>query len=255
MGIKISDLPSADPLSSTDIFPASQGSDTNGVTWANILTAFETAAAGTVVDSGDYTALPASASTITFTDTTGLEVGTPLRIIQTTQAVQKLYIITAITVDTLVTVNGPPLLLGDPISEIAILSNSRVVQLDLFVPGGYDLLDDTSTLLQRNTRSIMRWQLPKAKCVRASFAHNTPGSGTQPNVNVSIAGNAVFTDNTNAGALLSGSANAWSTPIGAGTASLSNYNVNFNDAIELILNAGANLDARDLSASIVFILE
>jgi hypothetical protein len=90
MGIKISDLPAASPLNVADIFPASQGADTNGVTWANILAAFETAASGEVVDSGDYTALPASVSTITFTDTGSLEVGMPLRIVQTSQAVQKL---------------------------------------------------------------------------------------------------------------------------------------------------------------------
>jgi len=254
MGIKISDLPAADPLGATDIFPASQGADTNGVTWANILTAFETAAAGTVVDSGDYTALPASASTITFPDTSSLEVGMPLRIIQTTQAVQKLYVITAITTNTVITVAGPELVGGDAISEIAILANSRVVQLDLFVPGGYDLQNDTSTLLLRNTRSSLRWQLPNAKLVRASFAHNTVGSGTQPNVNVSVASSAVFEDNSNAGVLMSGSANTW-VSIGAGTAALANYNVSFGDAIELVLNAGANLNARDLSASLIFVLE
>jgi len=254
MGIKISDLPAADPLGATDIFPASQGADTNGVTWANMLTAFETAAAGSVVDSGDYTASPASASTITFTDTTGLEVGMPLRIIQTTQAVEKLYVITAITTDTLVTVAGPPLVLGDAIDEMAILANSRVVQLDLFIPGAYDFDGSSSTLLLRNTRSSFTWQHPTAKLVRASFAHNTPGTGTQPTLNVAIAGSAVFTDNANAGVVLSGSANTW-VRVGAGTANISNYTVSFNDAIELILAAGANADARDLSASLVFILE
>jgi hypothetical protein len=252
MGIKISALPSADPLSNTDIFPASQGADTNGVTWGDILSAFETAAAGTVVDTGSYTAVPATVSTINFSDTSGFVVGLPIRLVQ--DSVAKCYVVTAVAANTSITLAGPQLTPAVSVTEIAILTPSRSVQLDFFIPGGYDFQNSTTTLLLRGTRSVFRWQLPKAKMVRASFAHGTPGSGTQPNVNASIAGSAVFTDNTNAGALMSGSANTW-VSVGAGTASASNYTVNFGDAIELILNAGANLDARDLSASLVFVLE
>jgi hypothetical protein len=216
------------------------------------LSAFETAAAGTVVDTANFTAVPATVSTINFSDTTGFVVGLPIRLIQA--SVAKYYVVTAVVSNVSVTFAGPELTAAVNVTEIAILATSRVVQVDLFVPGGYDLQDDTSTLLLRNTRSSLRWQLPAARLVRASFAHNTPGSGTQPNVNASIAGTAVFSDNTNAGALMSGSANTW-VSIGAGTAQVANYAIAFGDALELVLNAGANLDARDLSASLVFVLE
>lgn len=253
MGIKISALPSADPLANTDIFPASQGATTRGVTWASMLAAFQAAAAGTVVPPGNFTAVPATISTINFSNTAGMVPGLPIRLIQ--DSVAKFYIVASVTANTSISVCGPQLTPAVPVTQILILPQSRAVQVDLFVPGAYDFLGNTSTLLLRGTRSGFRWQLPRARCVRATFAHNTPGTGTQPSVNALIAGNAVFTDNGNAGALMSGTANAWSFPLGFGTASLANYTVNFNDTIELGLVAGANLDARDLAASLVFVLE
>lgn len=256
--IKISDLPSADPLSNTDIFPASQGADTNGVTWENMLAALTTFTNAIVVSQSNYTeASPASASTITFQNTTGIVVGTPLVIVSALDSVPRHYIVTGITGTSpsiTVTVSGPDLQVGNAISSIAIMPVSRVAQVDLFIPGGYDFEGDTSALLLRGTRSLLRWNLPRAKLVRAAFAHNTPGTGTQANVNVSIAGSAVFSDNTNTGALMSGTANTI-VAVGAGTAVFANYTVSFGDAIELILKAGSSLSSRDLSASLTFILE
>lgn len=254
MGIKISALPSAGSISNTDVFPVSQGSTTRKVAWSTMLSAFLSASSASAISSGNYTALPASVSTINFSNTTGVTVGAPIRITQSSQGIAKFYIVTSVTTNTQISVAGPPLVIGDSISEIAIVPQSRAVQVEIFIPGAYDLEDDTTALILRGTRSSLRWQMPKARLVRASFAHRVPGTGTQPNVNVSIAGTSVFTDNTNAGALLSGSANTW-VSVGAGTAALANYVVNFGDAIELVLNAGANLDARDLSASLTFVLE
>jgi hypothetical protein len=256
--IKISDLPSADPLTDTDIFPASQGSDTNGVTWGDMLEALTAYSNAVVIPQANYTeASPASASTITFQDTTGLSVGTPLVIVSALDSVPRYYIVSGISGTTptiTVTINGPDLQTGNAITSIAILPVSRVVQADFFFPGGYDLEGSTSTLLQRTTLSFFRWHMPKAKLVRAVFAHATAGtSGTQPKVNVLVAGSAAFTDDTNAGATLS-TANT-KVRIGLGTASSANYSVEFNDDIEFVLVAGTSQDARDLTASLTFVLE
>lgn len=254
MGIKISALPAAGSINNTDVFPLSQGSTTRKVEWSTMLSALLTATSASAISGSAYTALPASVSTINFSNTTGLTVGMPIRVTQSSQGVAKFYIITALTTNTQITVAGPPLVIGDAISEIATVPVSRAVQMDVFIPGTYDFSGSTSGLILANNRMSVRWQMPRARLVRASFAHRTPNTGTQSNVNVSIAGTNVFTDNTGAGALMSGSANTW-VSIGAGTAALANYVVNFGDAIELALTAAGNLDSRDLSASLSFVLE
>ena len=72
----------------------------------------------------------------------------------------------------------------------------------------------------------------------------------QPLVTASINGSVVGTDNTNAGLAVSES---WvNTVVGINT---SNYDINHNEAIEIITDAsGTNDDAIDLTVSLVFIL-
>lgn len=248
--VKIIDLPAASTLADADVFAISQGAATKKVAFSLVSSEVTDAVQAQVIDQADYTeAAPLSASQVTFADTTGLFAGEPLRITQA--AVDKYYLITAVVANTSITVAGPPLTLATVIDAIAKLDPSRVEQVDFFMPGLYEVGGATATLLARETRSPFIWNRSRAYCVYAAVAHNTPDGGTEPDVNIRIDGTNVLTTDIT----LSGSADTW-VAAADGDGVFADYLITFGDAIEVDLVAAAgDLDARDLTVSIILILE
>jgi hypothetical protein len=197
---------------------------------------------------GCFTATPASTSTLTMTvdKTATIKVGMGLK-----YKISSTYyygIVTAIT-SNLLTIAGAPLS-GD-VSELYWCPPERVIQVDFFIPGMFADAANTA-LLNSDVNTAFEWNLGKAYCVLIRHKVKTDDSGAaQPHVTISIAGSVVGTDNTNAGQAV---AETWtSTVVGINT---SNYDINQDDAIEVVTDAnGTNDDASDLTVSAVFVLE
>lgn len=255
MTVKISDLPVGANPTDPDLFPTVQGLNTVSVTFAQIVQQAALSLNVTPLPDINWSPpdTPAGDGEKLFNDTTGLLKGQPLLITQ--GGTMKRYIITDIT-DTPPTppagnvfVAGPQLTPAVAITQIATLNVGNTVQADLLMPGSYEFGGPAGDILDRTTRSPFFWHLPRAYLCYAQFSHDTPDTGTQPTVNVTLRGNDVFTSPVT----MSGSSN---TPVAVanGSADISEYVVDFGDQIEIKLDTAAgNLDAKDLTAALTFV--
>ena len=150
------------------------------------------------------------------------------------------------------TVAGAPLDVGHDITTLEIGTAAQVIAMDLKVAGTY--ADNTEDILAAEGNQYVRWRRSAAYLVAISATHKTADTGAaQPKLNVKVAGNLVSTQDSSAGLQLS-TAGAWVDGF-AIDISTSNYDVAFNDAIELRCTApGTNGDALDLSACLIFVL-
>lgn len=197
-----------------------------------------------------YTATPASTSSVTFSDTSDLAVGKPVR--YTYNGTTYYGIITAVSANASMTIAGAPLDLGHDLTNLEIGTPGQVEIMDLKVAGAY--ADNTEDILAGTENRYLRWRKSAAYLVAISATHKTAdGGGNQPKINVKVAGNLVSTEDSNAGLQLS-TAGAWVN--GSAVAiSTGNYDVAFNDAIEVRCTAaGTNGDAANLSVCLVFVL-
>lgn len=130
---------------------------------------------------------------------------------------------------------------------------SRVVQLDLFVSGTYG--DGTNTdLMASDMNTYIKWRFGKAYCVTFSAVHKTVDSGTEPKINLRIAGADVSTADTNNGIQLGASGTYVDN--GATDISTTNYDITLKDSITInVTAAGGTGDAADLTLEATFILE
>lgn len=129
---------------------------------------------------------------------------------------------------------------------------TRVVPLEVMIPSSFAAAGASSTLINTVLKSDLAWRMGKAYLVRFSHIVDTDDSGAdQTRVNVNIAGSAVSTSNTNAGPAIAETWQSTTTDISA-----SNYDIAFGEAIEITCDAnGTNDDAKDLTVSMVFVLE
>ncbi len=205
----------------------------------------------TSVSATKYTPTPASTSSVTFTDTTDIEVGKPVR--YTYNGTTYYGIVSSIASNASITISGAPLDVGHDITALAVGAPSQLVIMDLTVPGIY--ADNTEDILAGTANRYIRWKKSLAHLVGFSATHKTADTGaSQPKLNVKVDGNLVSTQDSNAGLQLS-TAGAWVD--GSVVAiSVSNYSVSFNSALDLrVTAAGTNLDAANLSVSLIFVLE
>lgn len=240
-------------LADTDKLLVSQG----GIEKYTTLTALADYIAGestdpewTTISGTKYTATPASTSTITFSDTSDLAVGRPVR--YTYGGTTYYGIITAIATNSLLTIAGAPLDVGQDLTALEIGTSGQVVIMDLQVAGTY--ADGVEDILAGTANRYIRWRKSAAYLVALSATHKTADTGAaQPKLNVKVAGNLVSTEDSSAGLQLSTSG-AWVN--GSAVAiSAANYAVAFNDALELrVTAAGTNGNAANLSASLVFVV-
>lgn len=249
MAVKISALSSAGAIADANLMVIVQSGTTYKIAWSAVIAEIISSVEASVISSGNYTSSPATDGQITFSDTTGLYPGMALRIEQS--STYKYYLITSVTTNTNITVAGPALG-ATTIDSIATLDPSRVVQVDLFFPGLYEIGGTTTTLVDDIIRSPFRWAASRAYLVRAGFSHNTADgdSSNQPDLNVTVDGSTVFSTDVT----MPNSSNFVDTE--DGDADVGAYLIEHDDTVEVeIAAAPGDLDARDLTVSLVFILE
>lgn len=200
------------------------------------------------VQETNFTATPASTSTLTMTSDVTATIKAGMGLKYKISSTYYYGIVTAIT-SNLLTLAGAPM--GGDVLELYWCPPERVIQVDFFVGGKFANAADTA-LLNSDVNTAFEWNLGKAYCVLIRHKVKTNDSGAaQPRVTISIAGAVVGTDNTNAGQAV---AETWtSTVVGINT---SNYDINPDEAIEIVTDAnGSNDDAEDLTVSAIFVLE
>lgn len=198
----------------------------------------------------NFTATPASTSTLTMTaDQTGtIKVGNGLK--YTIGGTSYYGIVTAIT-SNLLTVGGAPM--GGDVTALWWCPPWRVIQHDFYVPGTFADASNTA-LLDSDANTAFAWGASKAYLVRMSaYMKGIDSGANKDRVNITIAGSAVCTSNTNAG-LAPSSAKTWThTVIDINT---SNYDINKDEAIEVTTDAnGSNGNATGLTMRCIFVLE
>lgn len=205
----------------------------------------------TAVSATKYTATPASTSSVTFSDTTDLAVGKPVR--YTYNGTTYYGIISAIASNASITISGAPLDVGHDITALAVGAPSQLVVMDLMVEGTY--ADNTEDILSGTANRYIRWRKSAARLVAISATHKTADTGaSQPKLNVEVDSYLVSTQDSNAGLQLS-TAGAW-VDGSAVAISVSNYSVSFNSTLDLrVTAAGTNGNAANLSVCLVFVLE
>lgn len=204
----------------------------------------------TTISATKYTTTPASTSSVTFSDTSDLAVGRPVR--YTYGGTTYYGIITAVAANSLMSIAGAPLDVGQALTALEIGTSGQVVIMDIKVAGTY--ADNVEDILAGTENRYIRWRKSAAYLVAMSATHKTADTGAaQPKLNVKVAGSLVSTQDSTAGLQLS-TAGVW-VDGSAVAISTSNYDVAWNDAIELrVTAAGTNGNAANLSACLVFVV-
>ncbi|KAF0234076.1 MAG: hypothetical protein FD177_988 [Desulfovibrionaceae bacterium] len=149
-----------------------------------------------------------------------------------------------------VTVAGPAL--PATVDALAYGDMSRVIQ-ETFSFNGYFADAADSALIEHDLLARYLWSHGRAYCVHFSVRPLVDDSGAaQPRVNVSCAGSAVSTSNSNAGLAVNDS--AWVET--AVDISAANYDITWGETLEVAVDANGTSDnARDLTVIAVFVLE
>jgi len=203
-----------------------------------------------VIDTADFTATPASTSTLTMSDTSAVYVGDGIKY---TDGRGTYYaIVTAVSANTSITIAGAAFDTGSDVTALYV-GNNKVIQTAFFISGTY--ADGTGDLLAADMNTYEKWQGRKAYLVSFSAVHKTADTGAaQPKINVKVNGSAVSTNDSNNGVQLS-TAGTWvdNSAIAINT---SNYDINRGESIEINCTAaGTNSNASDLTVSLVFVQE
>jgi hypothetical protein len=201
------------------------------------------------IDTADFTATPASTSTITFSvDYTGsVKPGMPIKyaISGTTY-----YGMLTTVASGLWTIAGATM--GGALQSLYVGTPEMLRTINFYVPGVYDagVADQLCAVT---------WYGPPAYVVNFAAAHVTPdGGATEPKLNIEVAGSAVSSNDTNLGITMSASANTWvshhtASPIAINT---TNYSIAFGEEIRPTLTAAgaAGTTAADLSVTVAIVV-
>ncbi len=220
-------------------------------TLANYVVTEATDGEWTNIPTSRFTALPPSSSTLTMSDTTGLAVGLPVR--YTWDSTVYYGIITAVSVDSLLTIAGAPLDVSYEVTKLEVGVVGQVTQMDLLISESYS--GSVQDILENVSNRYLRWRKGTAYLVAISATHAYADTGSsQPIVNVKLGGSLVSTDNTDGGIELS-TAGTWVDNSAVGI-DADNYDVARDDAIEVsVTDAGDNNDASVLSLALTFVSE
>ena len=249
------DLDAVTSINSTDKFYTIQGVTEKYVT-ADDIAQYAISEAEelpwTEVDTDNYTALPASTSTITMSDTSDFDVGYPVK--YTYSGTTYYGIVTAVSANAQITIAGATLNGGVALTALYAGRPERVIQKNLFV--GTDAFNDVQDAFSEVTYEYQRWEAADAYLVSFAGTLGVADTGaSQPKVNVKVDDNLVGTQDTNKGITLSATPGGWT----ANTAiqiSATNYKIERGDAIDIrCTEAGTNGDADCLSLNLIFVLE
>lgn len=194
-----------------------------------------------------YNTTPASGQTITMTvDRTGdVGIGTPVKLNCATSGTTY-GIITSIT-SNLITIAGPPM--SGTIYGLFYGPVDLVGQIDYIIPGAY-ADGANSALISTDQKSYSFWRGRPARLVQIGHRHHSNDSTSNPYVTVLINGNAVGTDNSNAGLQVTTSVSNTTSGINA-----SNNRILNGQSIEIKTSAGGTGNANTLTTFLTFVSE
>jgi len=222
-----------------------------------------------VVDSGNYTATPASTTRITMSDTTGMAVGIPLR--YTYGGVAYYGIVEEVVTNSYIDVRGITLNVGSPLTELAYGLPSRAHTIRLKIPGNYltpwyipeydadfDGVGDSEQdkdILSEIGRQYFTWRLADAYMVAAAVTQGTADGTVQPKIGVEIDSTDVLSQDSNKGIQVSGTPGTWTWNDQVSIAT-GGYKIETGEALEIVCTAnGSSGEAADLSIELVFVFE
>jgi hypothetical protein len=211
------------------------------------------------IDTGDYTATPASTSQINMSDTTGFAIGVPVR--YTYGGTTYYGIVATVTTDTLITVQGVALDTGQDLTALERGGQAQVVTEHFKIPGAYlapwHTVDGEATkdVLADIAREYFEWRRGPAHLVEMGVTQGTADTTSQPYFNVKIASVSALTDNTNKGPQVSATPGTWQRAAHGFTDGL--VDIANGNAIEFLCTPDATLtgDAADVSIELTFVLE
>lgn len=204
-----------------------------------------------LIESSKYTALPASTSTLTMSDTTDISIGDPVKFVWS--GVTYYAVVTGKVANTQITIAGAPF---DEAIEITALYVGTTLQLATRTIWISDLFGDAVQDLLSLAGRYERWEGPPAYLVAFAATAGTADTGaSQPKINIKIDSNAVSTDDSAKGLQVSGTPGTW-TANSAVEIDPTYYGIERGDAIEVrCTEAGTNADAADLSLTLTFVYE
>jgi hypothetical protein len=196
-----------------------------------------------LVTAANYTAAPASTSTITMLVdmTTSIKVGMSLK--YTIGGTVYYGMVSAIAAG-LLTVNGAPL--GGDVTNLCY-DGGEIRQMQVTIPGAYEDASNTA-LITSDLNSNLIWKLPTSYLVWFSVYSDVHDSGAHGQASVRINNTEV---NTTAGGETIAADTTWyPTVVNIATAA---YDINPGEALEVTCGAGGNGDATDLTVAMVFV--
>jgi hypothetical protein len=234
------------PLNNADTLLVYQSGAVKQATMGNVISLTADASRWTLVSSSNYTATAASASSITFSNTTGLYAGLPLRI---NIASSDYYcIIDSISGGT-VNVRGPAINIGT-ISSIHQGKPEQVSEISFFV-AGFFATNTSTTLLATEMQSYYKWRAAPCYAVQASFITNQADGVSAPKMQILAGGSRLIADNSNTGVTLTSAGSYAESTLMNST----NYSIVRGDAMELeVVTAGGDGNAADLTATLTLVL-
>jgi len=150
----------------------------------------------------------------------------------------------------LLTIAGAPLTTGDgDLTEVWYSTlPGQVIQVPILVPGYFADATESSLLLNDNLE-YLKWTQTKAYLVRMSATQKVADTGSENTVNCAINGSNVFST----ALTLDATAGTWANTVVAVTTA--NYDINFDESIELVATKVGNGDCTDLSVVLTFVGE
>jgi len=206
----------------------------------------------TTVDAANYTATPASTSTVTMSDTSDFSVGDPVR--YTYDGTAYVGIVTAVSANTSITIAGPALDTGEDLTLLEVGQSYLVQSFDVPFEATYAASASSDLWADLYDQPAAVWSGGTAYLVRVAAEHtsdDTAATTTQPAINIDIDG---------AGDLLSSDLEvATSEASSAVTINAARYQIGFGDsfAISLAKATGGTPgdDARGLVVRLTFVAE
>ena len=198
------------------------------------------------ISTDDYTATPASTTSITFSDTSNIENRYPLRITYGSSFYYSM--VYSYTTDTSVTIMGAPLDTGTDITKIEIGVPFMIQQIEFNVSGLF-ANNTTTTLLETDTNTVFKWHMPDAYILGWFQECLTNDTTTNPDLMLRRYDDSGSTwyDVGSSDITVS------TTPSRSSTVSTTGYPIGFNDRLEIeVATAGVTGDAQDLSFSVIF---
>jgi hypothetical protein len=202
-----------------------------------------------LIAAAQYTAEPASTSVITMASPqTYFKAGQPVKYTYGGQTYYGLVI--GVVDNTSITLRGAPLVTGGGSNLTALYAGKmeRVVAVSMFVSGAYG--DGAqATLLVTDMKSPLWWSTGKAYLASVEATHLTVDTGTEPIINIKIAGDSALSTGITLGA-------AQALCYGGVALDTAKYDINPGEALDVACTtAGGTGDAKDLTVQCVFVLE